>query len=280
MKFMEAFYVAEETEKHVHIYKYDPTVIKNPRTRAFSASAVDYGWAPKANMLLWDNSLVHPVTKFTIKALMVNKPESLRNPEKYVSQKKLRLFNSPALASAVENDNDVRLFQFLFVFKEDKTSNSILIGKVDNFPPNSPTTYILGWLSKDMVQIWEQRLAIEPNWEEKAVEERLRHNIKASVFDTEGSARALGTGSSISSDQVLWNKDLYKERYPPNWKRLPVLNTLSDNLVRTGIVTDIFDKNGEVVIKSDDYLKINKNHNEVRDNFQTCEHRICDRWNQ
>jgi len=277
INFMEAFWVVDEDgsnrpdcgEGRVHIYKYDPTINLRGNNKLNSA-AIDYGWVPKNKMLLWENSLIHPTTRFTIKALTINQPESLINPDQFIKdakEKKLRLFNSPGLESAYENENDIRLFQFLYIFKEDKENNSLLIGKSYDARPRR-IDEVLGWISKDIIQNWDHRLAMEPNSIEEAVAERIARKTKTTVFSTEKSARAFQEGNPVKDTQILWNNDPFDEGFGPEKIRLPILETLSDNIVKTGVASNVFDTLGKVVIPTEKYNLIVNQHSKLANKFR------------
>ncbi len=74
--FMDAFYVEDETNKRVHLFK-DPDY-----KEGFSSSVEDYGWIDKENLLLWDHCLITKTGKINLKAMVLNTIESLKKYKK------------------------------------------------------------------------------------------------------------------------------------------------------------------------------------------------------
>jgi hypothetical protein len=264
MDFMEAFVVIDETAGYVQVAKYELATIDFQKQKLKSGADV-YGWAPKDKMLLWRNSLVNPITGFTLKALTVNTPENLKNTDHYVNNNVLRLYDKPDLQDASQNENDVRLFQFLFILKEE--GDAILVGKDEQIDiPDYASQEVLGWISKEVTSIWDQRIVMEPNYEEKAVEERKEKQVKVSVFENATLARQYSSGGLPAP---LWEKDpLTPVPMPSYIKRFPILDETTDGIVRTGVVSDIFNKNGEAIIKTEEYIQVEKEYNRLRDKFR------------
>jgi len=264
VQFLERFYVIETVDSFLHVVKHDPEARSGKR---LNKTAIDCGWMKKERALLWNHALVNRqmVTK---KVLTINNIESIKNPKKYVEGKKIKLYNDPELT--IENENDVRLFQFLYLYKE--VGNSYLIGKADRCN-NSPAS-ILGWISKDMVKLWSDRVTLEPNTDYNAIQNRISQNVKTAVFADKKSAIAYKNGE-ISWGKALWKDDLWsegemtKEKKEACWKRLPILENDSEtNILKTGIISDIFDSGGDVVITSDEYEKELKKINTKRDEYR------------
>jgi len=114
MSFMDNFYVIGESDTHVQLIKYDPTVIaSNSSTRKVNMKKAEYyGWAPKDKLLLWRNSLVDPNTDFNVKGLVVHSFE--RYSRGVGGEQQLTLYNSPTLEKTAQNENDIRLFKTTF----------------------------------------------------------------------------------------------------------------------------------------------------------------------
>jgi len=265
MNFLETFYVIDETINHIHVVKYDPTALNKKNPFKLESTAQDYGWVPKDKMMLWKSSVVNK-QGFTVKALTVNKVAVLNDRSRYVKGKdQVRLFNAPDLSPKHENNNEIRLFQFLFVFKYEK--DAVLIGKSENTLPGKAETHILGWVSKDVIEIWDQRVALEPSW--KTAEDRRRNNIKTTIFSTETGASNFAATGTANKNNIVWDKDPYEIRMPARWKRLPMLGWKEgDEIVRTGVASDIFSTTGGETIASEELLEWEEKYNRARSKFR------------
>lgn len=266
MKFMEAFYVVEEKGNYLRLVKYDAQAFR-PKGK-LAVELEDYGYAPKDKLLLWRRALVEPESKFTIKALSVNSVEVLKDIVKYAgteSNKKMRLYDDPGMTK--ENKNDFRLFDFIYILK--KNDKSVLVSTQPELQPGEcdrASQYVMGWASKDVIQEWSSRICLEPNPDFSAAAERKEKGIKVSLFGSNQGAESFKAGSI--SEQPLWNKDLYDKSYIPEWKRLPIMHDYGNGIIKTGVVSDVFDKDGREIIKSEEQLKIEREYNNVRDNFR------------
>ena len=83
--------------------------------------------------------------------------------------------------------------------------------------------------------MWNTRIAVEPNWKEQAVEERIDKNIEVKIFLNERQALAFKENPHRRQDAFFINNDTeLKEngRYPGEWRRFPLYN---DNLNIPGI---------------------------------------------
>ncbi len=275
LQFMEAFYVHEEDGQFIHILKYVPNAFNKKKKQLIIAKELeDYGWVSKSKMLLWQNCLTTP-QRYSIKGLAINSVNTLGDIKKnatQLSQQKLSLYDDPQLSKL--NDNDFRLFDFLYIFKKD--GNAYLVGKVNEIRGSnqiqSASRYILGWVKNDIIKEWKQRLCLEPNYESAAIQERNKANIPNYVFlNKSGLDNFRKNCEKGSKESVIWEKRV-TERMRAEWKRMPILldeiNKIDQANIKTGIVTDIFGKNGNPVISSDDYLQIDAEYNVLRKKFR------------
>ncbi|MCC6600563.1 MAG: hypothetical protein IT223_07790, partial [Crocinitomicaceae bacterium] len=252
--FMQKCFVIEENNTHLHIVAFDDFAY-DVKTKKITKNIEDYGWIAKDRMLLWKHALVNAKTKFTKKALVVNQKESLRNPEKYASQKNLRIFNNPELSQ--ENTADVRLYDFLYIYK--KEGKAVLLGKGLEFSAVSSATQILGWVSLDIIYEWDQRMVLEPNTGKKALSERKMTGVEVTVFDNQQSAEAFRNNGSADKANMLPFKDDFRTSFDPGWKRFPVIERIPNDIgdiVHTGIVSAVFDTTGTDIISLDEQSKI------------------------
>jgi len=255
------FYVIGETDTRVELIKYDPSIVSPNASRKINMKKADYyGWADKDKLLLWKKSLVNKQTEFTIKALVGHSIYNLGN-------KQLTLYNSPTVEANTENKNDVRLFEFLYVFKQE--NNKYLVGISNELSRSIGTQEaIKGWISDKNIQVWSQRLCIEPNDDSSAPIERRKNNIKASLFNSYQAALAFKGGKIPKSNTVLWDKDKYEKGYPASWKRMPVISKLDNKIYKTGAITDVFGKGNRRVLSAEEHATLEAQYNTVRDKKQ------------
>jgi len=267
MNFMENFYVIGETDTRVELVKYDPTIVASNTSRKVNMKKADYyGWAEKSKLLLWQNSLINKQTDFTIKALVGHSVSDLVRG--IAGEKQLTLYNSPTKEASAQNDNDVRLFEFLYVFK--KQNGKCLVGISPRLSRSSVGSQevIKGWISEKNVQIWSQRLCIEPNDNSTAAPTRRNKSVKASLFSNYQGAVGFKTGKSAKFNKVLWDKDNYETGFPVSWKRMPVVSKLDNDVYKTGVITDVFSKTNLKVLSAEEHARLEAEYNTTRDKKQ------------
>lgn len=265
VNFLDAFYVIDEKGPYVHLAKYNVRMKDDANQRKLKKEAVDMGWIKKEFLLLWNHSLVND-KRFKRKALPIIKDEAaFKNPASYIKTGgQLKVFRSPN--GDKENDKEVRMFQFLYVFKE--SGNRILIAKSDVFTPMSVDNQVLGWVPKDIVQPWESRVCLEPNQDEAAVQERKDLNIRANLFLNQDAADNFRS-SGVCNDK-LGDIDPMEKQLLPDWKRFPILSeNPSAKTIETGFITDIIDKSSnQKVINLEQQASANKEFEIIRDNIR------------
>ena len=255
-KFMEPMYVVGETADYLQVVKYDPTALKlnsSPANNKLKPEATEeIGWMPKAKLLCWEWGTVNG-NGFRIKALTVHNPSALKNPESYSASQSIKLFNDPSLAPSSRNRNELALFQFLFVYKQE--GNALLIGRREKVNLNNPDREVLGWINKSSIQIWDQRVCLQPDVSVSNAEERKQKNIKAAVFPTNGDAVAYAVSHNPAAD--IWNGDKFSTALPGQWIRMPILEDIpAQKVYRTAFVTDIYNRYGDPALTNDEYVKI------------------------
>ena len=262
LNYMDAFYVSstQNNGQMLQIVKFDPDPdavdydtkkLKN----GFDPEKSYYGWVPAKYMMLWSSSLVDKSTKFIIKALTVHKPEALDNPSFYAEKNKVKLYNTPDLLPASRNDNVSTLFNFYYIYKEDEEKNSFLIGKnseIDN--PKDAGHEILGWVSKNVIQVWNKRLCLETNSDRQAINERSRKGIYPAVFRTKEEAENFEKGTPVDTNKVM---KYFGVDYPfLNYtKRLPILaqDDKRPDIVQTAFITGIYNERNQEIASVDEH---------------------------
>ncbi len=266
INFLEPFFVIEEKGDFVRLVKYDVTIFRsdNKSARKILNTAVLMGWAEKRKLLLWKHALVTP-QGFTIKALsIINDKNALMNPGKFIRNGNIvKIYNSPDLHDL--NENEILMFQFLFIYKTSDDNNNYLIGKSFQTSTSSIKGEILGWAPKSIVQKWEARLCLEPNWDILAANERRATGVKATLWRNDVEVLSVMKGNKTEG---LWQDDPYEVRAEPEWKRFPVLTVFPHQIIETGLITKIFDKEGNQSIQTADQLATEKKYNALRENMR------------
>jgi len=258
MSFMETFYVTEEKGEYLHLYKWEEGVRDLSKGNKLNGKAKDYGWAPKDKLLLWLNCLVTP-KQLSKKVLPIVKMSTInKNMKDYIDESnQLKIFSDPALTK--QNANAIKMFQFLFIYKEVGKNILVGIGNKTNF--NRAKYDLLGWIDSDIVQEWSDRVCLEPNWDIDAVNERKQKSVKASLFTKPTSVTAWQS-SGFSPQSPIWDEEAYSTvRKEPEWKRFPILED-ENGIVKTGYVTGIINSAGQEIITKDEAANAVKKANE------------------
>lgn len=266
LNYGDAFIVIEEKGEYIHLIKWERDIVgTKSRTPKTIRPTDDYGWVKKKNVLCWKYSLKTEGTDFTVKAISIINDESdnvIKNISKYVNKnQQIQLFNDPDLT--VKNSNDIKFFNFLFVFKEEKNAKgekSYLIGRTDLTSPGTFSEQILGWVSEKLIFKWENRLCIEPNSNLEAIKERKSKGVVASMFVKKDEAEQYSNGIDVNPDQKV---DNYEKPLVSNQLRNPVLG-FSGNLYSTGFQTAILDKSGVEQADVSQAANVRKLYNDLR----------------
>lgn len=209
--FMEAFYVLEERDDFLRLVK-DPAI----QGLSLSRKAVDYGWISKENLLLWQHCLVTSKGNLSCKALLSTSSVHSNNAVKATI-----IFRDQPLPEGkaiIEHP----CLPFYFIYKT--TATAMLLGEEENFyaqqEGNKPV--ITGWVANSNIIFWGNAIALEPNWEEKAVAER-KKGAPARFFTDFESARNYQRKKKAPRDKVIWENDLLGERPAGTWFRFPII---------------------------------------------------------
>jgi hypothetical protein len=233
--FLQKFFVVDEQGDYVHIVKDD----NNPIDVNLTALAEDYGWIHKSKLLLYKACLKNP-KRITHKGMLVNTEETIQRAKQGDESTLVKFYTDPQLASPTEINS--KLYQIYHIYK--KEGNSVLLGKAYE-TRGKPSDNIVGWVPFDRVTNWQHRIAIEPNWEENAWNERKVKNIFASVFLDKNDCSNFIQGGN--SQNAVWDSDPVKEtsqgsfykRAIGEWRRFPVLSYIDDKSLKIGVVGDI-----------------------------------------
>ncbi len=255
MGFMDRFFVTDENDRFLHLFKYDEQVeIENRLT----PGAVDYGWAEKTKLLLWSRCIVTD-KQLGVKAFIaVNSNRGLVGP--LGGYGPLKMYSDPGLAQENTEGTSPKIFQLLYIYKQE--GNSVLISKAYRSNFFNIKSDVLGWVSNDIVQRWDNSVCLEPNIE--AGDNRKQNNIKASIFSYRDYVAEWKKGDT---PKPIWDDDEYANKLNPYTKRFPIFSE-EGGIITTGVVTDILDRSDNVLIskKTHDSLDqaLNKQTTDIR----------------
>lgn len=247
LEYLEQFAVIAEKGAYIHIAK-----IKSYNTSTFSIGndSEDYGWVKKHDVLLWRNCIVTNIGNIERKAMIMNTLNLVasRADISKLEDNVVEFYYEPALREST--GRKAQLYEVFFAYKI--TDTAVLLGNVARISDETERLVkegILGWVPRHRIVMWDHRVAIEPNWDEKAVQERKSNNVRASVFATKAEAakyQVQGVNASASAimDERSINGDIYNERMIGEWQRYPVYRE-SGQIAQVGVMGQILTGKGE-----------------------------------
>ncbi len=220
LDFLDVFYVINETQDAIHIYR-DP----DPGT-SLSKGAEDFGWIKKEQILLWRRPLVNNQDSYR-KAILLNKAEELQKAMIKGRDSLVRFYKDPNLVVQNEKVADpLSIFYIYKFFPSALNPKSALIGARTIINASTAKDDIWGWVGFNMLSTWDYRVAVLPNSDEAAVNERQNKKIRSSIFCTEKEARNYAAGKAVDSSCIRWDNDRYSKSFPGSRMRFPVLSDL------------------------------------------------------
>lgn len=257
VNFLDRFFVTNESAGYLELYNWAEKIIIE-KNQLNPNKAVKVGWIKKEFLLLWTRRcLQNKVTNFTEKAMAVTKAETWEDNIKLDNS--LHIFNDPSLT--IQNNNTVKMFNFLFVYKME--GNKVLIGKNYKSTVYSAKKDILGWVDKKFLQLWPDRVCLAPNTDINAVTSRKNAGVIASLFEKKEDAIAWKNG--IGKPEPTWNKDTYEKPWIGSQQRFPIFELGKDNdIIYTGFGTDLFKEGTDIsLIGREDLAIARKAANEI-----------------
>ena len=235
--FLSPFYVIDETDEFLHIFK-DNNLGSN---FTVSRSAIDYGWIPKNNLLMWDHCLVTVTNKSFKRVLFFGASIGSNKQE-------LSLFHSPDLSDMTQMSIMVDIPVILYVYKE--TNNSLLVGAKVKIAHNERSENVFGWISKQKIVSWNNPVCLEENWENEAVLERVKFQIQPEIFNSIRKAENFKNGKIHK--KYVWRGDnielLNYGRTMGKTFRFPVINfhnnDLAEVILTGGSKSKVFGETG------------------------------------
>ncbi len=198
VNFGDWFYVVDSNKEWVK-------VVKARRDGKFGIKSLkhDVGWIKKDKLLLWNNSLIDPRSLIHRKVFLLNKVKDMANVINSDNKELVKIYTSPNGSKTIGNKT---IYEFYFVYKRE--NGRLLIGKDSRCPSGSISTTLVGWVREAKASKWNTRIALEPNFEDDAFNERKNDKSKRVVgFMDPGSANAYYNSGKIIEDKVLWNND-------------------------------------------------------------------------
>ncbi len=267
LNFLQACVVAEDKGDALRIIEYDGAdrQWEEKKGKAYlKKTANDKGWIKKKNILMWDNCLVDSATQYSTKAISVKKIPASGDINSLIKSGVLDLYNVPKKNSENLLDLDIRLFQYLFVFKEE--NGMYLLSKTINTYPGSVGSDIIGWASQEQLHIWDNAMCLRSNFEQSAIEERASKKIDVKFFSTFEAAKKFRDGGASENTLPFLYSDPTEDNVKDNpyFYGFPIVSTTKDpSIYKTGYVTDTKSKEGKTIFKARDQAGYNQEYEEL-----------------
>ena len=250
VSFKDWFYVVEEKEEWIHIVKARTSGTKITKLNK------DYGWINKDKMLLWTSGLVDEKTRIHKKAFLLNKVEDIERILREDSKDFAKIYSGPTTNKIAEKKT---IYEFYFVYK--KENDRYLLGKESIVSSARIESVVVGWVTRDKAADWNTRIALEPNFDKNAFEER-KDNTELRVIgftDIGGSDGYARTGN-IVGEKKAWDNDPIKiepnklassdpKRFKGSVVRFPMLQNYPQSFM-SGAIGEIQTKSMQDVVNS------------------------------
>jgi len=257
---MQHFYVIDETDDWLHIVEDDPGW-----SGETTKNMIDFGWIKKENLLLWSNCL-STSNNIKQKVMVLNSMATIEDEEDIsYEHRKMQFYDDPKLGSL--SDKVCELYQIFYVYKAANNEKSRLIGKSSNIRSGEyGKTTVWGWVSDSRMVEWDSRLAIEPNWEPDAVNERKSNEVQATAFSSQSQAIRFKHGNNYSTKAIYWAEDenRYNNRAIGEWRRFPVLSEDND-IIECYIMGEVQCAGSNESIDSDETAATIKKYSDLRE---------------
>ena len=213
LNFNEQVRIAEIKNDYAHVYVESQEDVMYPQIK----QATDKGWVPMTNLLLWSSCLAN-------ERGILNKVLIVVNLSDKISEKKnlFKVYTNPVTKTDigyVTPSINVR-----FVMKEDRRTGMVLLANDASLRgPSDMTLY--GWLNKDSYIRWNQRVCLEPNWENDVVEHFKSRGENLKVFvDPDLSGIEIIKPFKFGSIKNEDGRDVDRYRMPKGSLRYPIID--------------------------------------------------------
>jgi len=201
LQFRDIFYVVEEKGDWIRI------ATANSIKKLKSKSIQPVGWVKKENMLLWTSGLVDARTSINKKAFLLNRADDVNNViERKIDLKELIVdfFRHP---SKDLKEDERTIYDYYFILKEE--NKMVLLSEEAELTAFNISTKLLGWVSKRRLQEWNTRVSLEPNFDERAFDERKNgKNYQFKAFEDAISVEKFIKNGS--TNKLFWDSDPVK----------------------------------------------------------------------
>jgi len=256
VSFLEKFFVIHEKDSAVELIKYASDLLKQGSVnRIKTPSKVQYiGWVKKDKLILSENCFVDKTDQWPVKWVsMLNGTSIFSKIRNYTEGNKIKLYDAPDLKNALKME--IGFDEIVYVFK--KNGNKLLISKGVHESPQNPSENILGWVSENLIQQWGERLFLNPICNNDSVKKTpFIFLSKESAVESVSGRSPENIPSEGSAVKPLSVDDVCNV-IQSKWKRCPLLkieevknNKFAFNLIQTGVVTPVLDKNSSFITNS------------------------------
>ncbi len=235
INFLDSFYVKNETKDALELIKCTPgLLINNSLQVADNQKIVWNGWIEKSKLLLSEKSFLDPNNRRPIKSLTIaNGHEVLVSLKEGTNLNSLKVYNGPT--TDTEITKKILFGEVVYVYKESK--DRVLIGRSPSFKSNLTEEILTGWVFKDLVQNYGQRLNLETNYFQKEGRNLLYQSKDSSILKLSGSPQ----GHILKGKECEISKAFQKNL--PVFKYETILNGKEKvSVFQTGTILNVFDK--------------------------------------
>lgn len=253
--FLESFYVTRVDKKNnfVELIKYIPGLVDSTNLKINAPSKVQYyGWISTHDLIVSQKALENKSNGVPLKWItLLNNKKIFKEIENHSESGLIKSYSGPDLK---QTRNIVLNFnELVYVYKSssDKKDSTYLIGRRAFLTSQNCMDNILGWIPSNFVQLWGQRLCVDP--------------INTSTFPSSNQPIVYTTKEACISGETSGN---YKMNVPTCdqqhlWKGYPILkieeikrNNSSYTMLHTGTIASIFDKSESFIYNTADKTKI------------------------
>ena len=216
--FLDKVFAQSKDKGYAHIYRGDLDM-DFKGTIWHLNNAVDLGYIKIERLLPWFQAL-KTKDHITKKAVCLNNIKDLKK----IAIKKLpidtvRFYSDPGCMKQDMLPAKRNMFQVLYVYKY--AEEAFLLGDVPEIDNDmSNTDHILGWTSRSQVNQWDTKFAIEPNYDDSAVSERISKGIPCALFDNKQDASEYQKNGNFSNN--IKTLDYTKRPLGKDFFRYPV----------------------------------------------------------
>ena len=166
-------YVIDEDKNYYEVVVADKKLIGKPKgtfamlrskkNHFSNAKEVQYlGWIKKENVLEYSRAMQNQVNLKYVKYFVAcNTLENLFSSNKNVKKNALLLKNDPNLESVAKKN--IKLNDFVYVYKINKTTNSAVVSNFDDVMPKDTTNFKYGWVPLQYLNPIEDNMVVKLN---------------------------------------------------------------------------------------------------------------------